>query len=67
MHPNTNRECISAYCRLHQCSPAPLRIRETFTTDQVMQWFASGRDLPRGRAGRSQHLQMWRDAVRAAA
>ena len=57
MHGSTE-EAVSLYCNLHGC--ARVTITMPFPSMlSVRKWFKDGVELPRGSAGKAQHLAMW--------
>ena len=60
MHEGTPKECLSIYCRMHQCVPPLRRTVHALPLDALRRWFADGLALPRGKEHRAAHLAIMR-------
>jgi hypothetical protein len=58
VRPGEPNECISMYCRMHQCKP-PLRISRLRPPNMhnIQQWYHLGRSIPDGKAGQAEHMR----------
>ena len=57
---------ICIYCRAHGCEPAPVDPKRSPSHELTMRWFQIGfTEVPLGKAGKAQHLKMWRDLVQS--
>jgi hypothetical protein len=61
IHPNTSKEAVSIYCRLHQCAPPLRRLATAPTNAQILRWFLAGKEqCPGGTQGRAEHLRLFK-------
>ena len=60
LKPNTHEEATAVYCRLHGCNCPPKRWWHAAKLDDILGWFAAGKDLPAGKAGKAEHLAMYK-------
>lgn len=61
VHVGTKKECVAVYCRLHQCNPPMRRIAAAPTNEAILAWFRAGlQDCPAGKAGRNEHLRLFK-------
>lgn len=61
LHIGTAKECVSIYCRLHQCSPPLRRIGAAPSNRDILSWFRAGQqECPPGKGGRAAHLRMFK-------
>ena len=59
---NTPQECITVYCRLHQCKKM-ISLRPAPSSVQMRRWFQAGIGLTRGKAGQREHLEKWKPSA----
>ena len=59
-------EAISVYCRHHGCSVPLRRTANSLSQTQIIQWFADGVQLGKGREFRTKHQNMYSQALRDA-
>ena len=58
LHEGTSQEAQSIYCRRHQCTFLK-RARDAPSMLHIRRWFHAGVAIPRGRAHKDAHRQIW--------
>jgi len=58
MKINTPQECVSVYCRRHQCTKL-IKAKDAPHTDNLLRWFEQGLDIPQGTDHKRQHMGLW--------
>ena len=64
LHKDTNKEAVSCYCRLHQCTAPLMRAHRAPPHSTYLQWLSRGRDLARGKESQGAHMALWRELMR---
>ena len=62
LHTDTKQECVSTYCRLHQCRPPMRGTTKASSYPKLLKWFDRGqRECAQGKEGRAAHMRIWKE------